>query len=257
VTRAERARIRQGTAEAVTGLKPETMGEAVRLLGTIVLPDAKAAPNRAGLRVSRDVIHEVASTLAKRVRNREKLDQLVESLWATGQAEMRALAAYGILPLLPAEDEAGEQLKVARVRAYLLDCKCRAVGEALADSVSREVEGGRGTSWMQAVSAWSDEGDPRLRSFGPDMYAHLFSRGESPEKLFDALKVADRLIGDEDPAVHGSVRNLLLTSTRKHSPAIGRFLSKYEADERTEVETLVRDVGRKVEERSEEIRLEI
>lgn len=257
MTKNERARIRQATAEAVTGLTPETMGNAVDRLCAIVLPDGKAEPNRAGLRISRDVILEVASTLAKRVRNREKLDILIGSLWETGVPEARALAAYGIAPLLPAEDEEGELRKVQRIRSYLLDSKARGVGEALAVTVSREVEGGRGGTWMQTVTAWTEEGDPRLRSFGPDLYAHLFGRGESPEKLFDALKVAGRLMGDSDPVVQGSVRNLLMSSTRKHSPAIGRFLTKYEGDERKDVQKLVRDIQKKVEERGKEIRLEL
>ncbi len=257
MTKKERAGIRQATGESVTGLTPDNMNEAVERLCAIVIPNAEAAPNRAGLRVSRDIVHEVASTLAKRVRNREKLDLLVDMLWKTGLPEARALAAYGIAPILPAEDEEGELQKVQRIRSYLLESKSKGVGEALAVTVSREVEGGRGATWMQTVTAWTGESDPRLRSFGADMYAHLFGRGESPEKLFDALKVAGKLMGDSDPAVQGSVRNLLMSSTRKHSPAIGRFLTKYDEDERLEVQKLVREIQKKVEERRKEIQLEL
>lgn len=257
MTKEERARIRQATAEAVTGLTPETMGDAVRRLSTVVLPDPKAEPNRAGLRVARDVVQEAAVTLGRRLRNREKLDEVVRSLWASGVPEARALSAYGVAPLLPAGDEEGERLAVERIRACLLESKRPGVGDALADTVSREVEGGRGTCWMQAAAVWAEEGDVRLRSFGPDMYAHLFGRGESPEKLFDALKVAEKLMGDPDPSVRASVRSLLLSSTKKHAPAVGRFLSKYEGDDRPDVRGLVEEMRKKVEERGKEIELEL
>ncbi len=257
MTKEERLRVRRVVAEAVTGLTPETTASAAARLSRVVLPDPKAQPNRSGLRTTRDVIQEAAATLCRRVRNRSKLEALLDEMWRSSAAEMQAAVAYASVSILAAEDEEGEAVSVERVRRSVTETASSGVAEAFADTVSREVEMGRGDCWMRAVAAWADDGDPRLRRFGPDVYASLFGRGASPEKLFDALQLARKLIADEDDAVRGSVRNLLFTAVRKHAPAVGRFLKRFDGDDRPEVTSLVEEVTKRLERDGDRLALEL
>lgn len=237
----ERKELRDKTLEALNNLNPERGDEVASLLLPLLVPDPSAEAGRNGLRTSREVIAEIADAVLKKVSARGKLDSLVSGLWRSGTEESRTAAATCIGPLLRAPNEQGEAESVERVRGYVAESGSRAVRDVLADAVSREVEAGRGESWTHAFSSWRLESDPRFRSFGPMVYSSLFSRGKSPEKLFDGLQVARGLIGDPDPDVRKAVVNLMAAGARKQGPAVERFLTRFDEDEREEVRSLVKE----------------
>ncbi len=241
-----REKLRNTATGILAELQAENADDVACKIAGLILPDPKAAPNRAGLRVSREVIHEVAIIIQRTVRKREALGRLVDSLWRGGTDEARTTAAYCAGKLFQARTEEEETEMVSQVRRFLAEAKTPVVGDAFAESLSHHVEAGRGAHWMQAARTWAGDDTPRLRSFGPELYSHLFSRGESPEKLFDALQVAKQLIGDPDPDVRRAVRQLLLTSSRKQAPAIKRFLAKFEEDDRKVVQDLCKEFAKRL-----------
>ena len=242
LTKEERKNIRDNTLEALGSLTPEGGDETAARMLTILVPDPKAAAGTSGLRVGRETILETVDAVEKKIRSKGKRNALVEALWRSGVDECRVAAALLLPPLLPAPNEEEEALVVERVRGYLAATEAPAVREALADAVSRELEAGRDDSWNRAFRAWRKEADPRYRVFGAAAYARLLSRGKAPEKLFDALMVARRLAGDADPVVRRVVTQLLLAGARRQPKAVGRFVARFEEDEREEARALAAEL---------------
>ena len=238
LTKEERNSIRDRTLEAIGSLTPESGDETASRFFAILVPDPKAAAAPNGLRIGRETILETVDAVEKKIRSKGKRNALVESLWRSGVDECRVAAALLLPPLLPASNEEEEALAVERVRGYLAETDAPAVRDALADAVSRELEAGRGDSWNRAFRTWRKEADPRYRVFAAAAYSRLLSRGKAPEKLFDALMVARRLAGDTDQAVRRAVTQLLLAGARRQPKAVGRFVVRFEEDEREEARAL-------------------
>jgi hypothetical protein len=132
------------------------------------------------------------------------------------------------------------------IRSLLEEQDSPAVRRALAEAVSTEVEEGRDGPWLRAFTAWSEEKDPRLRGFGMHVFASLFARGKTPEKLFEALQLVKRAIDDPDPDVQGGVIALLGAAARKQGGAVERFLARYDGDDRKEVSAVRKAVRKKI-----------
>lgn len=231
LTKDKRKALRTRSAEIVKGRNDETIRDAALELADLAVPDKKEEAGRTGLRVSKEYITEIAMSVRKTMRNKERSRMLVTELWNAGHDEARLLASLILAPSLLARDEETETANVAFVRELLLQTKNQLVLEALAEAVSDEVEGGRGSNWMDSMNAWARESEIRLQTFGLSMYGHLFSRGLSPEKLFDAFQLAKRLLPVQDPEVAKSISSLLVSCLKKHEPAVVRFLEKVEKEE--------------------------
>ncbi|NNE10152.1 MAG: hypothetical protein HKN20_16455 [Gemmatimonadetes bacterium] len=231
LTKEKRKALRKASVEIVKGRNDETILDAARELADLAVPKKKEEPGRTGLRVSKEYITEIAMSVRKTMRNKERMRLLVTALWSAGHDEARLLGALILAPSLVARDEETETANIAYVRELLLQTKNQLVLDALAEAVSDEVEAGRGSSWMDSMNAWAKESEIRLQTFGLSMYGHLFSRGLSPEKLFDAFQLAKRLLPTEDPEVAKAIVSMLVSCLKKHEPAVVRFLAKVEHEE--------------------------
>jgi hypothetical protein len=246
LTKEEKADLRARTAETIAGIGPEGCAEAARRLLPLIIPDPKAEPGRTGLRTTLEVIQEVSDTILKKTRSKEKLSALVDGLWSTGSDEARATAAYCLRPVLPVSDDESEARSVERVRALACDSRSPAVLDAIADTLSRAMEGGATDSWARAFKKWRGESDRRLRLVGVSAFSHLLSRGKAPEKLFDGLMQARRLIADPDEDVRKAVVGLFRVGARKQPRAVLRFLDRFDEDEREEARALAALAKKKI-----------
>jgi 3-methyladenine DNA glycosylase AlkD len=236
----------EGAAAGATAESPE---KAVKLLLPLLVPDPAAAPSKSGIRVSRDVLLEAAEVFHRALERSEVSRAVADALWATAQPEGQVVAARILTPhLVP--DEQDEERTWEAVRSLASGALAPTIADALADSLARAMEIGAADSWSRAFLTWSSDPEARLRSLGPSAYAHLFGRGKSPEKLFDALQLARRLLGDPDATVRRSVVALLVAAGRRQAPAVERFLSGFEGDERSEVKKLIAEVGKRLRSRA-------
>ncbi|MFH1277051.1 MAG: DNA alkylation repair protein [Candidatus Eisenbacteria bacterium] len=252
MTKGERSALRAGAAEAVAGLSAEQGDEAARRLLPLILPDPKAPVSRGGLRVSRDVILEVVDTLGKKIRSKEKLRAVTDGLWGLEADEARTAAALALGPLLPTGDDESEARSVQWVKELAASTSSPVVLDALADTLSREMERGATDSWARAFKVWRKDPDRRFRILGLGSFTHLLSRGRTPEKLFDAFMLGRRLAGDGDDEVRHAVVGLFVTGGRKQPRAARRFLDRMEEDGREEVKGVVEEARAKIPEPEEE-----
>ncbi|MFH1680981.1 MAG: DNA alkylation repair protein [Candidatus Eisenbacteria bacterium] len=246
MTREEREALRGAVAKAVEGATPENAGEVARSLAPLLLPDPTVPPGKNGLRAAREPLVETAETLQKSVKKAEVLGPLVEALGAAGLPEARVVAALCLAPLLPTDDEEKEERSWEAVRAFVAASEAAPVREAVADALARAMEQGAADSWSRAFQAWSAGPDPRLRALGPASFATLFGRGKAPEKLFEGLQLARGLAGDPDADVRRAVIALLVAAGRRQGPAVARFLSRLETDEREGARKLAADAAKRL-----------
>jgi hypothetical protein len=246
LAREEREALRGAVEGIVKGLAPEGAADAAARLAPLLLPDPAAPAARSGLRAPREVLQEAWEAIDRLSPEPEGRRALLDALWAAGSPECRVVGAHLLPPLLRTDDEEKEAGSWETVRALALASAIPAVQEALAEAVARAMEGGAVDSWCRAFQAWSSDPDPRVRGLGPAAFAHLFGRGGAPEKLFDGLQTARRLLDDPDPEVRRSVAALLVHAGRRQEPAVRRFLSRFEADERPEVRKLAADVAKRL-----------
>jgi len=246
MTKEERAALRASTAEAVADMAPETGPEVGRRLVALLVPDPAAQPGRTGLRAGRDVITEVTDTLGKKIRSREKLLAIVEGLWGAGGDEARVAAGLALGRLVPTGSDETEERSVTWIRTLVIGTESETVIDAIADTISREMETGATDPWARAFKGWIAEPDKRLRQVGLFAFTHLLSRGKTPEKLFEALMHARRLAADPDPAVQKAVLALFAVGARRQEAAVRRFVDRLAADERDEVKALAAQALKKL-----------
>lgn len=252
MTKTERAALRTRAAEAVAGLSAEQGEEAACRLFPLLVPDPKAPVGRGGLRVGRETVLEVVDTLAKKIRSKEKLRAVTDGLWSLEADEARTAAALAIGPLLPTGDDESEARSVGRVKELAASTASPVVLDALADTLSKEMEKGATDPWSRAFKVWRKDPDRRLRLLGLGSFTHLLSRGRTPEKLFDALMLARRLAGDGEEEVRRAVVGLLSTGGRRQPRAVRRFLDRMEEEEREEAIRVIEEVRAKLPDPSEE-----
>lgn len=250
LTREERDALREGVAEAAAQSAADGWeGVAERVLSLIV-PDRQAPVGRGGFRVSREVIQEGADSLRKAIGDPSDEEGLLSglpgALWRTGIPEARAVSALLLPGRIAAKDEEGEAKMVDSVAALLREETSPAVHKILAEAVSTEVEAGRDGPWLRAFAEWSGGESPALRGFGVHLFASLFARGKTPEKLFEALQLVKKAIADTDTQVQGGVIALLGAAARKQKGAVERFLARYEEDGRQEVALVRKAVQKKL-----------
>jgi len=250
MTREERDGLREAVRAIVREAGPEGAEEAARGLVPLLVPDPAAPPARSGLRTTREPLQEAAEALQRAAENPEKLRAFVEALAATDLPETRVVAALCLAPLLPTDDEEKEGRAWETVRAFVAASPLLAVREAAADSLARAMEQGAVDSWSRAFDAWSSDPDPRLRAIGPAAFASLFGRGKAPEKLFEGLRLARRLADDADAEVRRQVGALLAAAGRKQGPAVARFLSRLQEDEREGARKLAAEMSKRLSSQS-------
>jgi hypothetical protein len=248
LTREERDALREGVAGAVTQADGDSVEAVAGRIVSLIVPDKEAPVGRGGFRVSREVIQEGADTLRKVLGKPSEEEDLLSgipgALWQTGIPEARALSALLLPGRFAQKGEEEEAKAVDSIASFLREERSPAVRKILAEAVSTEVEAGRGAPWLRAFSDWCGEEDPALRGFGVHLFASLFGRGKTPEKLFEALQLVKKVIADPDSDVQGAVIALLGAAARKQGGAVERFLARFDEDDRKEV-ALVRKAVRK------------
>ncbi len=246
LTKEERARLREQTAEAVAGVPAEEAERAAARLVPLLVPDPKAEVGRGGLRVSREIVLEVTETLQKKIRSPVKMRGVATGLWKSGADEARVVSALLHGSFLPTSDDEKEAGSVSTVRRLVLETVSPVVLDAIGEMLSREMEKGATDSWDRAFQAWRKEEDRRLRQIGLSAFTHLLSRGKTPEKLFDGLMQARRLIADPDPEIRNSVVGLFHSGAKKQPKAVLRFLARFDEDEREEARDLAAKAREKI-----------
>lgn len=245
LSREEREALRGAVESAVSGASADSATDAAGRVLPFLLPDPAAKASKSGIRTAREVLHEAAETLDRVLGSNEVARAVGDALWASELPEARVVAARLLAERLSTE-EAEEEATREKLGSLVRAAPVPAVTETLADSLSRAMEKGASDFWSRAFVAWSSDPDPRLRALGPSAFAHLFGRGKAPERLFDALQLARRLFSDADPAVRRALLALLASAGRRQGAAVERFLSGFDADDRSDVKKLVAEVRKRL-----------